>query len=164
MGKIIKAIIITGPESSGSAFIAKTIGKAVGLKNWDGYGEAIFSDLRILHQSQPYKTRFQYADYPEYKFYYPQYDRYFVLTTRDVSIVDRSKKNRFKASTYSLIHNRIRSKAILSNIIKQDKFFIWNYETMIYLGKPYFDLLYKFLGIESNYYPKVKDGNRKYLR
>ena len=37
--------------------------------------------------------------------------------------------------------------------------YILSYESMIYLGKPYLDLLYDFLGVESDFVPPIHDGN-----
>ena len=35
---------------------------------------------------------------------------------------------------------------------------------MIYLGKPYLDLLYQFLGVESDFLPSLRDGNLKRIQ
>ena len=39
-----------------------------------------------------------------------------------------------------------------------------NYETMLYLNEVYFDLLYDFIGGIKKHYPKLKDGNKNYMK
>ena len=64
-----------------------------------------------------------------------------------------------------IANNMLQSKLILSEIIKSnEKYFIWNYETMLYLNEVYFDLLYDFVEGINKHYPKLKDGNINYMK
>jgi hypothetical protein len=93
-------------------------------------------------------------------------DLYFVLTTRYYAFSNISKRNRFNRTNEDIANNSKESRLILSEIIKSsEKYFIWNYETMLYLKDVYFDLLYKFIESDSKYYPQnVVDGNIKYVK
>ena len=68
---------------------------------------------------------------------------------------------RFKGRNLQRDHSTCKS--IISDIVKSgEKYFIWNYETMVYLSDVYFNLLYDFLEIDSNNrkYPEVINGNK----
>lgn len=164
-----KAYIITGPESSGSVFIARVIahvvGKDVQYKAWEGYkwNGKIGDDLVILHLSQPAGKEF--FDLAWFQKTFADYDRYFILTTRDVNVIKSSKKQRFKKSEKKAVLDQEKSKAILADIIQNEKYFIWNYETQIYLKESYFQSLYHFLGITSDFFPPdLSDANAKHLQ
>ena len=76
----------------------------------------------------------------------------------------KSKIYRFGRTENECNEDERISKAILSDIMKTEKFLIWNYETMIYLGEAYFRELYKFIGVTPDDYPNdLIDGNQKYL-
>ena len=167
---MVKVFIITGPESSGSVFISKIIASYLGatknFNDWSGYGycSSIRSDIKILHRSQPFEKVNQYFTLQQFKEEFKGMDLYFILTTRYIQFSNISKKNRFNRTNKDIINNLYKSKSILSEIIKSnEKYFIWNYETMLYLNEVYFDLLYKFIGGINKFYPKIKDGNIKYL-
>ncbi len=92
-------------------------------------------------------------------------DLYFIVTTRYAEFSNLSKKTRFKRSEKDINNNMLQSKLILSEIIKSnEKYFIWNYETMLYLNEVYFDLLYDFVEGINKHYSNVKDGNIKYIK
>ena len=171
-----KAYIITGPESSGSVYISKIIAYVLGetkdMNEWGGYGfckknEPGNNDIIILHRSQPYLQHDKYCDLNEFKEMFKDYELFFILCTRYHMISNHSKKNRFQRTEEDLLDNYDISKKILGEITKTEKFFIWNYETMLYLNESYFDLLYNFLEIktENRYYPTdIFDGNIKYIK
>lgn len=142
-------ILIIGPESSGSAFIGKTIAHACGIE-WDGYGEI----EGFEHISLPTKRG---AIFPKVDFN----RNHIIVTTRDTNISAKSKVQRFNRRNPAAENKR--AAKILGEIIDRDNVFIWSYETMIFLGRPYFKLLYKFLGIESDYVPEIIDQNIKYF-
>ncbi len=48
-------------------------------------------------------------------------------------------------------------------IPSKNKVVLVSYETMMHLGEVYVEMLYKTLGIESNYMPSFKNGNSKYV-
>jgi len=91
------------------------------------------------------------------------YECKYIICTRDTSFSNLSKQRRFRRSDRDLEHNYNTCKSIISDIITSgEKYFIWNYETMVYLGGVYFDLLYDFLEIDnsSRKYPEVINGNK----
>jgi hypothetical protein len=177
-----KAYIITGPESSGSVYISKIIAYVLGetkdMNEWGGYGfckkQKIdentineTNDIIILHRSQPYLQHDKYCDLNEFKELFKDYELFFILCTRYHVISNHSKKHRFQRTEEELVDNYDISKKILTEITKKERFFIWNYETMLYLNESYFDLLYNFLEIntENRYYPTdIFDGNSKYIK
>jgi len=166
-----KFFIITGPESSGSVFISQLIANYVGatknINDWNGYGycNSIDPNIKILHRSQPYCKANQYFTLKQFKEEFKEMELYFIVTTRYTEFSNLSKKTRFKRSEKDINNNMLQSKLILSEIIKSnEKYFIWNYETMLYLNEVYFDLLYDFVEGINKHYPKVKDGNIKYMK
>ena len=92
-------------------------------------------------------------------------DLYFILTTRHTQFSNLSKIKRFGRTKKEIDNNMLQSKLILSEIIKSnEKYFIWNYETMLYLNEVYFDLLYDFVEGINKHYPKLKDGNINHMK
>lgn len=89
------------------------------------------------------------------------YELYFIITTRDMSCSLASQISRkFPAKK----GHYIKSKEILSKVIQNERFFIWNYETFVYLKEVYLYLLYNFLEVSSDFVPgEIKDGNKKYF-
>jgi hypothetical protein len=89
----------------------------------------------------------------------------FVITTRDVSIVDRSKRRRFNRSEHLCRDNRNRSRQFIGSIIqKKLPHFIFSYETLVYLREDYLRHLYGFLGVQSGFLPPdLFDGNARYI-
>ena len=166
----MKAFIITGPESSGSVYIAKIIAFVLGatenISDWSGRGfcDSRIPDIEIIHRSQPWGTASQYSDVNDFKNIFNGYDLYFIVCTRYHMISNKSKESKFNRTGIDLKNNLVKSKSIFTEIIKNEKSFIWNYETMLYLREIYFDLLYKFLESKKSYYPTdIIDGNVKYL-
>ena len=166
-----KFFIITGPESSGSVFISQVIANYVGatknINDWNGHGycKSLKPNIKILHRSQPSGNANRFTTLKQIKEECKEMDLYFILTTRYHECSNLSKVNRFKRSEKDIINNMEKSKSILSEIIKSnEKYFIWNYETMLYLNEIYFDLLYNFVEGINKHYPKIKDGNIKYLK
>ena len=158
-----KGYIITGGESTGSVFISQCISTSMGFSGWSG---CLFfeptKDIKFLHRSQPWAEARQYSDYEELSTLFNGYDCKYIICTRDITFSNLSKKRRFGRSTEDLKHNHHACKSILSDIISSgESYFIWNYESMVYLGKVYFDLLYDFLEIDKNNrkYPQVINGN-----
>ena len=55
----------------------------------------------------------------------------------------------------------MKAKEIMIHIMQSgQKYFIWSYETFMYLGQAYLDQLYKFLAIDSDFCPDLEDANR----
>jgi len=171
-----KVFIITGPESSGSSFVSKIIAYYLGaIKNiddWTGrsYCKSLNPNVVILHRSQPTRTVNQYCSLKEFKEeiqqqFGPYADIHFIITTRYHEFCNLSKIKRWQRTSEDIANNMLESKLILSEIIKSnEKYMIWNYETMLYLNEVYFDVLYDFVGGINKYYPKVTDGNINYMK
>jgi hypothetical protein len=88
-----------------------------------------------------------------------------VITTRDVTIVDRSKRARFNRPESLCRMNRERSRQWIVDLVQRRvPYFIWSYETLVYLRNDYLQLLYEFLGVQSDFVPPdLFDGNEKYV-
>lgn len=165
-----KAYIITGPESSGSVFVSRVIAYVLGkdkfYKQWSGYGlnGKEGDDLLIFHLSQPSRSPPKFYNLSELRELFLGYELYFIVTTRDVNIVKKSKQHRFDRSESELEEHQKISRKILSEIIRNEKTFIWNYETQFYLGNSYYELLYEFLQVKTDFFPKdLFDANKKYV-
>ena len=166
-----KAYIITGPESSGSVFIAQVIahvtGKDHSYKDWSGYrwNGNVGDDLVIVHLSQPAgEDHDEFFPLSWFQETLKDYTRYFIITTRDVTIIKESKKHRFRCSSKKAKEHENLSRKILSEILANEKCFIWNFETENYLKEAYFQLLYDFLEIDSSFFPQdLYDANKKYI-
>ncbi len=152
-----KAFIITGQESSGSVFISRVIAFALGVDSryggWSGYGYCgkLGDDIIVHHRSQPSDRPPQFFSLNDFQTLFEGYELYFIITTRDINIIQKSKKKRFGYDFNSSSKHRQIAKKILKDIMEHEKFLIWNYETMIFLGYPYFKQLYDFLGVNSTF-------------
>jgi len=155
-------IIITGAESTGSVFASKAIFKSFGFDGWNGYGfYKPNHQFKFLHRSQPYGKN-NYSNYQELSSFFQNFECKYILCTRDITCSNLSKQRRFNRTDSDLKHNHNTCKQIIFEIISSgEPYFIWNYETMIYLGKIYFDLLYDFLEIKNSdrYYPCILNKN-----
>ena len=49
-----------------------------------------------------------------------------------------------------------------AELLDRDDVFLWSYETMSLYGRPYFQRLYRFLNVESDFVPPVRDANARY--
>ena len=164
--------VICGPESSGSVFIAKTISYAVGhcefYGQYSGYGfnSKIHCENLVLHRSLPYKRpkRFQESLIEEISTFSDKYERVnYILTTRDKNCSIKSKMRRFKDSLTEANTDYITAAPFFERLTNDDRCFIWSYESMILLGKPYFLRLYRFFEIDSDFFPEIYDANAAYL-
>lgn len=167
-----KAYIITGPCSSGSIFIARVISYAVGkdahYKQWDGFGlnGTIGDDILVMHRSQPYGAETKkFITRAQFHTMFPGYKLYFIIPTRDQNIQSKSTKRRFDWTKEERKQFEPKAQTILKDIIRNENCFIWSYEAQCYLKKPYFEMLYKFLEIESDFFPAdLKDFNKKHIK
>jgi len=164
--------IICGPEGSGSVFIAKTISFATGhcefFGQYSGSGRNSKTTCEnlVLHRSVPYgrPKKFQNSLRNEIGKLSKHFDRInYVLTTRDKNCSTLSKLKRFKGSLEDADHDYWEALPFFQELATKDNCFIWNYETMVLLGAPYFIRMYRFFGIRSKYIPEVVDGNAKYF-
>ena len=73
--------------------------------------------------------------------------------------------NIFRKTAQDVQMESLEAKQKMSEILASDvKCFVFSYEAFIFLRKDYLSLLYKFLDVESDFMPLLKDGNKKYLR
>lgn len=183
-----RCVFVVGPESSGSMLAAKIVAHVLGVRpygEWDpptGWSHGDLPQGRVsdvaqknavaartdtvCHRSLPHGRD---ADL------YPDIDQWlsmngdaltrFVITTRDVNIVDRSKRKRFNRPESLCRMNRERSREWIADALRRRlPCFIWSYETLVYLREDYLRLLYAFLGVESDFVPPdLFDGNAKYV-
>lgn len=183
-----RCVFVVGPESSGSMLTAKIVAHVLNVRLYGLWNPPVgwsHSDLprgrvsdavhsrvvesgidAVCHRSLPYGRD---GDM------YPDLDRWcsmngdahiqFVITTRDISIVDRSKRRRFNRSEQMCRENRHASRQFIGSVIqKKLPYFIFSYETLVYLREDYLRQLYGFLGVESGFVPPdLFDGNERYI-
>ena len=163
--------IILGPESSGSVFISKCIYIAVNgqsAKKYSGYGNSSISPINnmVIHRSIPsMRPKRFFEDFcEEISDISTRYRNVnYIFTTRDKRISMLSKIRRFGGNYSEAQEDYLKSQRAFKALVDDDSVFIWNYETMIMIGAPYFYRLYRFFNIESDYIPKIYDGNRNYV-
>ncbi len=167
------AWVICGPESSGSVLIAQVISFAAGHCDFYGQysGHGFNSDSacenRVLHRSLPYKRPKRFQDFliEEIATFAEQYERVnYVLTTRDKTCSLLSKVRRFGGSIKEAEEDYAMAAPFFQKLANDDNCFIWNYESMLLLGKPYFLRMYRFFDIESDFVPDIYDGNVPYIK
>jgi len=169
--------IICGPESSGSVFIAKTISFATGhcefFGQYSGHGFNSDSPCEnlVLHRSLPYgrhkkgrSAKFQDSLLEEIAEFSEKYERVnFILTTRDKNCSILSKSRRFGVNIDDANEDYAIAAPFFERLVNDDHCFIWNYESMLLFGRPYFLRMYRFFGIESDFTPEVYDGNAPHV-
>ena len=165
-----KALVVLGYESSGSVFTAKVIsyvtGKCSFFGEWNGYGfnGSIGDDLVILHRSIPYmRPKLWHDDPQELLALFDGYDTQFIICTRDLSISHLSRKGRFGGTIADYVSDSQRATNLFKKIIENYRSFIFCYETMVALEYVYFKELYRWLNIDSEFKPDIKDGNAPYV-
>jgi hypothetical protein len=165
-----KALIVLGYESSGSVFTARVashvLGKCAWFGQWHGYGfnGAIGDDLVVLHRSIPWMRPKQWHEDPrELLEMFTGYDVRFVICTRDLSISHLSRIKRFGGSIADYQADSQRATALFTKIIETCPCFVFSYETMVALGQVYFQELYRWLGVKSDFQPEIKDANAAYV-
>ncbi len=171
-GKYKVAWIVTGPESSGSVFVAQALSYAVGKctkpGEYSGYGynNNDLCENLVLHRSIPYMRpkRFSEELLFEISRFENKYENInYILTTRDNKISLISKTLRFGDTQEEGENDYAKSIDFFKKLAINPKVFIWNYETMVFLGESYFKRMYNFFGIESNYIPLIRNENYKYI-
>jgi hypothetical protein len=164
--------IVCGPESSGSVLIAKTISHAIGassqFSDYSGYGYngEIGIDNLVLHRSIPFlrpkKNHHDLqAEIDELKQSYGVIN--YILTTREPLVSIISKTNRFGGDIDEGQRDLDDARDFFLSISREPTCFIWSYETMLLLGAGYFECLYRFFDVSSDFVPTVRDANKKYL-
>lgn len=161
-------VFVIGPESSGSKMVARIAADALGVAkygDWDGTGWCDGPANIVCHRSLPYGDPPQFPDVDAWIAEYgPRYELYFILATRDLNISELSRGRRFHKPAGQLAAESARAHAIMESIIRSEhRWFIWSYESFMFLRKCYLDQLYAFLGVRSDFMPELRDGNRKRL-
>lgn len=166
-----KAYIVVGPECSGSVFISQVIAYVVGKDKVYKQHSAEFmngevgDDIVVLHCSLPTFNNHVFYDRAYFKKKFVGYDVYYILTTRDHNISATSKIRRFKESRGEVFKHEKRAREIMGEILINERAFVWSYETMVLLKESYFQKLYDFLDVDSNFFPlDLKDANSKYFK
>lgn len=157
-------VVILGPESSGSKLVAKTCAHVLGVHafgSWNATGWSSGNGHRIYHRSLPHGRPSQFPDVDALVG-----DRgadhalRFVLTTRDRTLSELSRCERFLMDAAQARHDSDRAREIMASILRSDwPSLVWSYETFMFLGKDYLDLLYRFIGVESDFMPELVDAN-----
>jgi glycosyltransferase involved in cell wall biosynthesis len=94
------------------------------------------------------------------------YDVYAVLTVRDKTIAVNSKRREHTAGSHDVAEEEMEEATrILTEVLEtHPRCFVFSYESLMALGAPYLQSLYRFLGVESDYMPELRDGNIKYVK
>ena len=163
-----KCVFVIGPEGTGSKLIARIISQALdisGFNEWRGNGWCDNGQHKVCHRSLPYQNPPRYPDIEGWILENKTgYEIFFVLTTRDITLSEISRINRFGKTAMQVHSESETAKTIIKNLINSEsQYYIWSYETFMFLGIDYLKLLYGFLGIKSNFCPPLVDGNKKKL-
>lgn len=88
-----------------------------------------------------------------------------ILATRDINISEYSRIRKFLKPVNQVKSESARAKEIFHSIMKSGHdYFIWSYETFIFLGIPYLETLMTFLNVEVPIdleFETIEDGNKK---
>jgi len=164
--------VICGPESSGSSFIAQTISFATGFCEYfgqysgKGYNSKVPCENYVLHRSLPYSRpkKFQDCLESEIRDFADRFERVnYILTTRDRSCSTLSKIRRFGGGVGEAKEDYQLAQPYFERLVNDDSCYIWNYESMQMLGRPYFLRMYRFFGIDSDFVPETYDANAPYI-
>jgi len=159
-----KCVFVIGPESSGSMLIARICSHVLNIQRYGEWNGVAWSDKgshKVCHRSLPYGNPPQYPDIKRWVSENEKdYDLYFILTTRDITISEISRFNRWSKPIEQSQLESAKAKEIIATVINAGhSFFIWSYETFMYLEGSYLDILYQFLGVKSDFIPELIDAN-----
>ena len=149
---------------------------------WDDPGRIVCDHSRISRRSIPHGGAdigpLRFIDHPLTGRHNPQpmplinglkqagFDVYVVLTVRDGLIAMLSKLREHTEGTMQTAQEELdESVRILQEVLMQhDQCFVFSYESLMLLGEPYVRQLYRFVGIESDYMPPLKNANPGYVQ
>lgn len=159
-----KCVFVIGPESSGSKLVAKICSHVLGVEEygaWDGSAWSDRGEHKVCHRSLPYSDPPQYPDILKWiKENGEKYQLFFVITTRDITISEISRSQRWSKPFAQSDKESQQARQIIASVLDQPlPSFIWSYETFMYLQEIYLKSLYKFLGVDSEFVPTLIDGN-----
>ena len=163
----MKCIYIIGPESSGSVLVAKIVAHNLGIADygtWNGFGIIKDTKNKVIHRSLPYGKESIYPDIDSLYEKNRVFQQLFILTTRDNKISKISKMERFKKTKQTVNKENNKAKSIFLHIMDTYKFFLFSYETFMFLGKPYLNQLNKWVGTDKFFCPELIDGNEKRIK
>lgn len=175
-----RAIFVIGPESSGSSYIARLIGEALGYSEWNGRGfnccNSPFCDKEsgflephtpvkqvICHRSLPFGRN---RDYPPIARWRQAYDTRFVICVRDRNISEQSRMLRW-GRRRPYVSQTDNAASIINDLLQRDpcSCIVVSYEGLVLLGRPYLDKILRFLDIESGCETSdMFDANESYIR
>jgi len=164
MGLKKKCVFVIGPESSGSKFAAKICSHVLDIQTfgeWDGTAWSDKGGDCVLHRSLPYMTPPIFPDVQEWiNAKQDDYELYFLLTTRDITLSQISRYERWGKSLHQSTEESERARSIMSSVMRShQKYLLWSYESFMFLKQDYLTLLYDFLNVDSDFMPELKDGN-----
>jgi hypothetical protein len=178
-----QCVIVQGAESSGTRLISRIAAHVLDCAKYrrsNHTPDVVRSDDGaniVVHRSLPYgRSRNpgweSVADLVD-KYCPDGYTLKFVLPVRYSAFVRQSKLNHRtrgrpgppSQSVQDWVDGEIeRAREHLHEILASPYArLIMSYETLLYLGGPYLQELYRFLGVRSDFVPGLIDGNRKYL-
>ena len=123
---------------------------------------------KIIHRSLPYHLN--PPEYPDIKKWInknkDKYQLFFILCTRDRSISEISRIERFAKTKKQVRLESNKAREIINSILEQEEYpyFIFSYETLVFLKINYLKLVYKFIGIKSDFIPNIYDANKSRMR
>jgi hypothetical protein len=159
-------VLVIGSGGTGSMLASRIIAHVMGVKCygcWNGGGEIENLKTKVLHVSWPGGPvrNPQFRDLDSILRGHQGYRVRIVLTTRDRTMSEVSMRQRFRWSVKDTKQLSRRAREHVKDLMRRDlDFFIWSYETFMYCQDAYLALLYKFLGVESDFVPDdLVDGN-----
>lgn len=163
-------IFVTGPESSGGSWVARTIAHVLGVtqyNEWNGTDPEVVEarQARVQHTSLPCSSPSYFVDVRQWLQGFGGEANRFVLTTRDNGISVRSKMRRagYPLET-ALSHNAQASRLMGEIASTANHYFFFSYEAVVAHGYTYLRELYRFLDVDSDFMPPVIDANARYLK
>jgi hypothetical protein len=171
-GKV--AIIVTGPECSGSTYIAQILAYCMNLdptfQGWDGRGQigALGDRYIVLHRSQPNRVH-GFIPLVQFETMFPGYELKFILCTRDRTVSAMSNLARRGKDAEVQASEEAQALRIMLDIMNSHhRFHIWNYETFMFLKSAYLNVLFtsfirpmRQIGIDES---NIIDGNVKFIK
>ena len=163
-----KVVFVVGQESSGSRLVAKACAAAHGIAafdDWNAIGWVHGDSVSVCHRSLPFGTPPRFPDIARWRRKYgTDHEIHFVLTTRDVTLSDISKMEVFGKSSRMVQEEREKARCIYEEIMGgDDPYFLFSYETLMFLKELYWRDLYRFLGVppDSGFFPDLHDANAR---
>lgn len=164
-----KVVFVIGPESTGSTLIARICGHVLCGVPMDSGEKTQWKDAednQVWHVSLPSGAA---ATFPDIDAWIRKYSEthaiHFILTTRDITLSEFSRRGRFMRRGEDEVRMQSqRARDIMIHAIGLGyPWHVVSYETLVFLGAPYLELLYEFIGVKCDFMPTLRDANRKRL-